>query len=54
MWQPPRSISILDLQTAQQLRDGIFKELREIAWLASLVGGISIACVTLAVMLVQP
>ena len=41
-------------QTRQRMWDAFCKELWEIAWLASLVGGLSIAGLALAVILVQP
>ena len=46
--------SIPGRQTRQRMWDALCKELREIAWLASLVCGLSIAGLALAVILVQP
>jgi hypothetical protein len=52
-WQPPRN-SIVVRQIGREMWEGICKELREIAWLASVVGGLSLGGVTLALVLVQP
>ena len=46
--------SLAGRQTRQRMWDAFCKELWEIAWLTSLVGGLSIAGLALAVILVQP
>jgi hypothetical protein len=52
-WQPLGG-SIAHGHIGQQMWESFRKELREIAWLASLVAGLSIAGLTLAMVLVQP